>query len=201
MLYFSFRYFGWGVCYNTNLRVICMQMWTLTKFLIVTIMTIQFLCSCNNLDQAQVNNVKTKNSFKNTLVETQISHTNFYISLPSDYTITSKDGPDFSVYYFSPTDTTIKADFSGGLYFGNFPSEFEKDNDSCITTTLKSKILETNAEWTIYKCNSEYTLQTIIDSKSGEGWNARIHSFGNAKSEEEMYKVLDIYSTLKQRKK
>jgi len=182
------------------LFVMCKHMWTHFKLLGLLILTTFFL-ACNSVDKNKGDKVKTTDTFKSGLVERQVAKSDFYISIPADYSIKETNGPDFSVYYFSPTDTTIKGNFAGGLYFGNFPSEFEKDNDSCKTTTLKSTILNTNADWTVYNCSNNYTLQTIIDSKSGEDWNEKIHAFGHAKSEDNLHKVLDIYSTLKQKKK
>jgi hypothetical protein len=144
---------------------------------------------------------QTNDTFKNKLNEKRIGKSNYYISIPSNYKLKLANGIDFSVYYFSPIDTTHEAKFSGGLYFGNFPNEFEPDNDSCKTTTIQSKILDSVADWTVYKCGGKYSLQTIIDSKSGEDWNEKIHAFGGATSEEGIRNVLGIYTTLKKKKK
>jgi hypothetical protein len=177
----------------------CKHMGTFAKLAGYFIVTIQLLCSCNNSDHTV--HKKIDSTFKSSLIEKHIGTSNFYISLPHDYSIKIKDGPDFSVYYFAPTDTTVDAKFSGGLYFGSFPSEFDAQNDSCKTATIKGKILDNIADWTVYNCTGDYALQTIIDSKSGEEWNERIHAFGHAKSEAELNKILDIYSTLRQKKK
>lgn len=175
-------------------------MLTIIKILTTTLLAIQLLNSCSNINSSKVPDNKTI-AFKDSLIARRIDSSDFYISLPANYTITPRDGIDFVVYYFFPADTTIKAEFSGGLYFGNFPSKFEKDNDSCKTSTIKSRILDSTTDWTIYNCDNGYALQTIIDSKSGEDWDQKIHAFGNAISEIRMHNLLDIFSTLKQIKK
>lgn len=164
-------------------------------FCLTCIITIQ--TSCNN--NSTKDNSSIENKTKITLTEKPIGESGYFISVPSDYSISTSNGPDFSVYYFSPTDTTVKDKLSGGLYFGNFPHEFEADNDSCKTETLKGKILDNIQEWTVYNCQGDFSIQTIADNKKGEGWNQRIHAFGHAKSNDELQTIVDIYSTLRKK--
>lgn len=144
---------------------------------------------------------QTNNAFRKTLIEKRIGTTNYFISIPKDYSVTQSDGIDFTVYYFSPIDTTIKAKFSGGLYLGNYPGEFEMENDSCKIENLKSKILDSLVDWKAYICNGIYSVQTITESKSGEDWNRLMHAFGTGVSRDEMNKILAIYSTLRHKRK
>lgn len=153
--------------------------------------------SCNN-NRTKDNSSTDKNSKVN-LIEKSIGNSGYVISIPADYSITTSNGADFSVYYFSPTDTTVKNKLSGGLYFGNYPHELEPDNDSCKTETLKGKFLDTTQEWTVYNCQGDFSIQTIADNKKGEGWNQQIHAFGYAKHSNELQIILDIYSTLKKK--
>jgi hypothetical protein len=153
--------------------------------------------SCNN--NATKDNSNAEKISKIILTEKPIGESGYVISIPADYSITTSKGPDFSVYYFSPTDTTAKDKLSGGLYFGNFPNEFEADSDSCKAETLKGKILDNIQDWTVYNCKEDYTIQTITDNKKGEGWNQRVHAFGHAISKDELKTILDIYSTLKKK--
>ena len=175
-------------------------MWTHAKLLLSVTLTM-FFYSCNDAYNKKVDNHKTVNSLRSNLIEKQIGKSNFYISLPPEYSIRQTKGPDFSVYYFTPTDTAIKANFAGGLYFGNFPHVFEPDGDSCKITITNGNVLGKTASWTVYNCNSDYTIQTIIDSKSGEEWSQKIHVFGSAKSDINMKKIFYIYTTLRQVKK
>lgn len=164
-------------------------------FCLTLITLIQTSCN-NNRTKANSNTDKIN---KVNLIEKPLGKSGYVISVPADYSITSSDEPDFSVYYFSPTDTTVKNKLSGGLYFENYPHKFEPDNDSCKTETLKGKILDTIQEWTVYNCQGDFSIQTIADNKKGEGWNQQIHAFGHAKNSNELQIILDIYSTLKKK--
>jgi len=173
---------------------------TQTKSTITFLLSVFLFAGCGQDSNKKSDNSLTDNSYINELVEKQIGESNYYISIPKDYTIKATDGPDFSVYYFYPTDTTIVANYSGGFYFGNHPSQFPLDSVSCKTDNSKSKILGENTDWTIYNCNNKYSIQTIIDSKSGEGWNEFIHAFGSSNSKTDLNKLLNIFTTMKKKK-
>lgn len=168
-----------------------------TQLKIFALFTILLLYSCKeNSDKGSKKNV-ADNEFLKTLVERQIGKSNYYISLPKDYVIEETNGEDFSVYHFHPADSTKKEDFSGGFYFGNHPSQFPPDNKSCTTENKKNRILAQNSNWTVYNCNGNYAIQTIIDSKSGENWNELLHLFGNAQSNKNLNNLLFIFTTMK----
>ena len=145
--------------------------------------------SVNDLNQA----------FLDSLVEKPLSDIGYVLSVPAGYSITETRGEDFSVFYFDRSDSTIASAFSGGVYFGNHPGSFPPANDSCKVESLSSVILGTNATWTKHKCSEEYSIQTIVASDSDEGWNAKVHAFGHAKSETGIAKVLAIYRTLRKK--
>ncbi|KAF2510124.1 hypothetical protein EYY60_11470 [Flavobacterium zhairuonense] len=140
------------------------------------------------------------NPYLKELTEKQIGESNYYISIPKKYTIKENRGPDFSVYYFYPADTSDTTSFSGGFYFGNHPSEFQVNSDSCKTEKIKSKILNKNADWTVYNCQGKYSIQSIIESGSDEGWNQYIHAFAGANSSTDLKKVFLILETMKRKK-
>ena len=119
----------------------------------------------------------------------------YYISIPNNYSIKTVCGEDFYVYYFQPTDTSVQAPFTAGVYFGNHPSEFK--SDSCNMETQESKILGKNIKWTVSNCNGKYNIQTIIDSQSRWNRNEFIHAFGNANSLEELHKLFVIFQTMR----
>ncbi|QQR55565.1 hypothetical protein IPG41_03355 [Candidatus Peregrinibacteria bacterium] len=164
-------------------------------FCLTLIFLIQTSCN-NNTTQDSGNTDKVS---KVSLIEKPIGESGYVLSIPADYSITTSDGPDFSVYYFSSTDTTIKNKLSGGLYFGNHPSEFEADNANCKTETLTGKILDNMQAWTVYNCQSDFSIQTIVDNNKGEGWNQKVHAFGHAKSNDDLQTILEIYSTLRKK--
>ena len=172
------------------MRVVLKYMFWLTSIVLI-------LSSCNN--DTSKDKRKTGKISKIKLTEKPIGESGFVISIPVDYSITTSNGPDFSVYYFSPTDTTVKDKLSVGLYFGNFPHEFEPDNDSCKTETLKGKILDAMQEWAVYNCKGNFSIQTIVENKKGEGWDQRVHAFGHAKNRGELQTILDIYTTLRKK--
>lgn len=165
------------------------------SFFLISIIFIQ--SSCNN--NATKDNTNTEKTSKIILTEQPIGESGYVLSIPAEYTISTTNGADFSVYYFSPTDTTVINKLSGGIYFGNFPNEFERDNDSCKTEILKGKILDIMQDWTVYNCQEDYSIQTIVENNKREEWNQRVHAFGHAKSKEELQTILEIYSTLKKK--
>lgn len=170
---------------------------TINKFPLYSIFAIVLMSSCVNFHNQKYDACRTDESFTKSLKEKQIGNSKFYISIPTDYSIKENRGPDFSVFYIAPTDTTIKDDFNCGLYFGNNPSLFPPDNNKCKEETVKSEILNQYIEWTVYVCGQNYSIQTIVENKKNEGWNEQIHAFGHGKSVTDIDKVLKIYSTLK----
>lgn len=169
---------------NLNLKISF-----LSVFLILTIL------GCSDKKTKHI----PENPYLKQLTEKQIGDSNYYISIPKKYTIKENRGPDFSVYYFYPTDTTATAAFSGGFYFGNHPSRFESASDSCKTEKMQRKILNKNADWTVYNCKGKYSIQSIIESGSNEGWNQYIHAFASANSAADLKKVFLILGTMKKK--
>ena len=154
---------------------------------ILSILTaVSFFASCNELDN---------------LVEKQILTGEYAIdyectiSIPSDYTINEWGGEDFVVYYITPVDTA-QSTFTGGIYFGNYPTPFEYDkDDSCKKTTREDKIAGENITWTIYHCGAKYSIQALVKSKSKESWCKNIHLFGTATSKSELEKLFLVFKT------
>jgi len=148
---------------------------------------------------ACINSEKRKfidSAFKKSLIEQKVKGTNYTIQLPDTYQIKERRGVDFSVYYFSPSDTTNKTSFRGGFYLGNNGAGFGRDYDSCETRTVSSVILNVEENWSLYDCNGKYHIEIITDSKTGLDWATMLHAFGRADSEIELKKLLEVYSTL-----
>ncbi len=156
------------------------------------------LSSCNN--KKIKDNGNDDKSSKILLTEKPIGQSGYVLSIPADYSIKTSDGPYYTVYYFSPTDTTIINKLRGGLYFGSETHEFEAGNDSCKTETLKGKILDNTQDWTVYNCQEDYFIQTITVNKKGEEWKQNVHAFAHAKNKNELKTILEIYSTLKKKR-
>ncbi len=170
-----------------------------TELTMIVLMTTLTLTSRGqSTDQIKVCQ-SADNAFIKLLEERQIGKSKYSILLPQYYAINEAHGEDFSVYYFYPADTTKHTGFSGGVYFGNHPSQFPAKSASCSTEKLKSEMLDQNVNLTIYNCNEEYSVQSIMDSKSGEGWNELIHIFGNATSKKDLENLLFIFTTMKKK--
>jgi hypothetical protein len=139
---------------------------------------------------------KADEAFIKSLKSQPIGKTGFSIALPPGYEITSSQGPDYEVYYFSPIDTATPPSFSGGMYLGNAPSTFEPANDSCKIEPRTGKILDRKESWMVYNCNNVYSIQVIVECKGEKDWNDYIHAFGGGISLTEINKVFAIYATL-----
>src|SRR5436853_2235984 len=84
-----------------------------------------FVLSCGKDASKQTQLPSEIDSFKTGLVEKQIGTTNFYISIPGNFVIKEEPaGPDFAIYYFYLSDTTLKPTFICGVYFANHPNQF-----------------------------------------------------------------------------
>jgi hypothetical protein len=152
-------------------------------------MIILFSCT-NNINHYD-------NKFAKEISEKHIGKTKFFISLPKNYSLKETKGPDFIVYYFQSIDSTDTKSFYGGLYFGNQPSLFPPQNDSCVIQNMKSKILHFEKEWTCFVCDNIYAIQTLIENKDDNRWGQYIHAFGSCKSKTDLDKLLLIFETLK----
>lgn len=160
------------------------------------LMAIILLSACSCTGRKQIGSEQIENLLTSRLQEQQIGQSNFYITLPSGYVMRETKGLDFSVYYFSATDTTASDSFTAGLYFGDYPAEFQPDSDGCTTETMKGKILDVSKDWTLYNCNGQYTIQTIVDNESGAEGSKRIHAFGRVSNQTTLDKILGMFATL-----
>ena len=163
------------------------------------LIALSFLVSCNNKAKNTIENQSVEDVFVENLVEKQILtdeyaiEYEFAISIPSDYIIDELKAEDFVVYYITPADTATKLTFAGGIYFGNHPSSFEYNN--CKKTIVKNKIFGKNTDWAVYDCDTTFSTQTLIKTKSKEHWCEYIHLFGNANSESELEKLFTVFRT------
>ncbi len=154
-------------------------------------MVLIFSYSCNSkIDQEYIKSLHL----------TSVPHSAFEISIPDHYSLVESQGPDFNVYYLQPADTTDKKLFSAGMYLGNNPSTFGKTKTGCKQEKRKTEVLETKNEWTVYNCNGQFFLETIVENKYHQGGDDFIHIFGNATNESDAEHILAIFSTLIKKK-
>jgi hypothetical protein len=145
-------------------------------------------------------NPKIDREYIKSLHPTSIPHSQFEISIPGNYSLVESQGPDFNVYYLQPTDTTDKKLFSVGIYLGNNPSAFGKTKSGCKQEKRKAEVLGTKNEWSVYDCNGQYFLETIVENKYHQGGDDFIHVFGNAANEKDAGHIIAICSTLIKKK-
>jgi hypothetical protein len=132
------------------------------------------------------------------LVEHALDKTDFYLSIPSRFALKTTNGPDFSVYYFAPADTTVQADFLSGIYLGGYPQKDQADSlAGCQTRRTAISVLGHPATFTIHRCATGYTVNSVFDSHSGQGWNAQVNAFGEAKSAAGLRQLLNVFTTLR----
>jgi hypothetical protein len=132
------------------------------------------------------------------LKEQRLGDTNFYLSLPPGFALKATNAADFLVYYFAPADTTVRADFSGGLYLGNQPQGDEPDSlAGCRTRRATLTLLGHPARVSIRRCATGYALNSVFDSHSGRTWDGQANAFGEAKSAAGLRQLLAIFATLR----
>ena len=114
-----------------------------------------------------------------------LGKTDYRLSIPPRFALKVTNGADFLVYCFTPANTTVQADFSGGLYLGNFPRPQDEPNDTlagCRVRRVAVTLLGHPATVSIRRCATGYTLNSVFDSHSGYGWDTQVNAFGEAKS-------------------
>ena len=132
------------------------------------------------------------------LKEQRLGDTNFYLSLPPGFALKATNAADFLVYYFAPADTTVRADFSGGLYLGNQPQGDEPDSlAGCRTRRVILTLLGHPARVSIRRCARGYVLNSVFDSHSGRTWDGQANAFGEAKSAAGLRQLLAVFATLR----
>jgi len=132
------------------------------------------------------------------LSEQRLGKTDFVLSLPPGFALKATDGPDFLVYYFVPADTTVQADFTGGLYLGANPQGDVADTTAgCRTRRAPATLLGYPATFTIHRCATGYSVNSVFDSHSGRGWDAQVNAFGEARSAAGLRRLLAVFATLR----
>lgn len=163
------------------------------------------LTACRDPDQAAVATATPRKVPADTLaareaalVEQPLGKTGFYLSLPPGFALKTTNAADFLVYYFAPADTTVRADFMGGLYLGNQPQGDEADSVAgCRTRRAVTTLLGHPATFSIRRCATGYTISSVFDSRSGRTWDGQANAFGEAKSAAGLRRLLAIFATLR----
>jgi len=126
-------------------------------FLFITLL----LFSCNS---RTTNSIDT-NSTRQKITKKLSSNSDYKISIWNDYSIEEKNGPDFTVYYLYPTDTTKKLFGNGGIYFGGHPQRIRPDGEKKLIkdSLLNGNLLGKKTTWTIFDYGSSLSAETILE--------------------------------------
>ncbi len=154
---------------------------------LILLLSTMFFYSCTS---------KVDREYIKTLHSTPIPHSQFEISIPAQYSIVESPGPDFTVYYLMPADTANKKLFSAGIYLGNNPSTFGKTKTGCGKEKRKAEILGSKCDWTVYNCDGQYFLETVVENKYHQGGDDFVHVFGNATNASDVGHIVAILTTL-----
>ena len=128
----------------------------------------------------------------------RLGKTDYYLTLPPGFALKTTDGPDFLVHYFAPADTTVRADFTGGLYQGGYPQGDATDTTGgCRIRRVVVTWQGHPATFTVHRCATGYTINSVFDSHSGRSWDARNNAFGEAKSAAGLRQLLAVFATLR----
>lgn len=124
-----------------------------------------------------------------------------YDGLPSDYSWTLREGPDFDVYYAQrANDETTGV----GLYLGNMPNFFYDENENISIDDLpqeKGRLLSRNVTWIV---EDETNLQghtffreTQFEYFHGVGFlYTEVHSWVYASNQEGLDELIESLDTL-----
>ena len=152
-----------------------------------------FLFSCSS----RTNNSGNRISAKQKTVRWLASNSEYQISVWGNYSIEERNGPDFTVYYLYPADTTKKLFGNGGIYFGGHPQRIRPDGDkklvkdSLITGTLLGK----KVGWTIFDYGTSISAETILEMGDYE----KISAFAHGYSYSDIDSLISVLESLKRK--
>lgn len=111
------------------------------------------------------NNSIDTNSPRQKVTKKLSSNSDYNISVWNDYTIEKKNGPDFTVYYLYPTDTTKKLFGNGGIYFGGNPQRIRPVGEKKLVkdSFLNGNLLGKPITWTIFDYGNSLSAETILE--------------------------------------
>ena len=117
--------------------------------------------SCNS----RTNNIIDTDSTRQKITKQLSSNSDYKILLWNDYSIKERNGPDFTVYYLYPTDTTKKLSGNGGIYFGGHPQRIQPDGDKKLIkdSLMNGNLLGKKITWTIFDYGNSISAETILE--------------------------------------
>lgn len=145
-------------------------------------------------------NSKTKNSatttpFKQKTTKRLSSNSNYQISIWDSYSIEDRNGPDFTVYYFYPTDTAKELFGNGGIYFGGHPQPIRPDGEKKLIgdSLSNGNLLGKKITWTIFNYGNTLSAETILEL----GDYDKVSAFAYGHSYSDIDSLIGILESLK----
>lgn len=175
----------------------------LNKSVLFIACAISILLSCNNSHVTNDEIIKKdtvvhqKVEFRDSLIETPLDSSGYYISIPRGYVIrTIEMSMTYkTMYFFMPSDTSDNAKANGVLSIGLGKYTLLKSESQKIIT---SEFLGTNKEWRFSGYSENFMVETTAEVEM-ERYISGIHATGYAGSDAELTKLLEIFSTFKRK--
>lgn len=152
-----------------------------------------FLFSCSS----RINDTGDKILFKQKIVRSLASNSEYQISVWENYTIEERNGPDFTVYYLYPADTTKKLFGNGGIYFGRHPQRIRPDRDKKLIkdSLIVGNLLGKKVDWIIFDYGNSISAETISEMED----YMKISAFAYGHSYSDIDSLISILGSLKRK--
>jgi hypothetical protein len=147
--------------------------------------------SCNSKSNNSIDKVTTRQKITKNLS----SNSDYKISVWNDYSIEEKNGPDFTVYYLYPTDTSKKIFGNCGIYFGGHPERIRPDGDKKLIkdSLINGNMLGKKTSWTIFDYGNSLSAETILEF----GDYDKVDAFANGQSYSDIDSLIKTLESLK----
>jgi len=174
------------------------------KFLLIVLMAGMHSCGNSETDKKETATPKVPVpektfTYKDSLVEKRIDTTDFYISIPHEFTVGRLWSSHASYYPIGNPDTNIHTTFQGMLIMFHNEGDIELSKNDHPEQRRKGMILGEDKEWRIYGYEPDLSIETIIKWEHPSGAKTPIRVTGYGKTTEDLEKMLYIFSTMKKK--
>lgn len=123
------------------------------------------------------------------------SNSTYKISVWNNYSIEESIGPDFTVYYIVPGDTSKILFGTGGLYFGGHPQKIAPNEKKKLLkdSLLDGNLLGKKITWTIFDYGNTLSAETIVEL----GDYDKISAFAHGHSYSDIDSLISVLESLK----
>ena len=119
------------------------------------------------------------------------------ITVPKGFAATFREGPDFDVCYFRPTDQKRKALL--GVYFGMAPDTHWPEDATKISRQVNGRSATWRSWRAIREGSTTFYRETLVSDFFFDDKVTLVHIFISAADEEEANQLADSVSSLKQK--